>query len=295
MNRWDGIYEFVHVAEASGFSAAARQLNVSTSQISKSIARLEERLGIRLINRTTRRFTLTAEGEHFYLRCKKILEDFDQAELDVTSHRSDPHGIIRINIAGNVPDYFLVPLLGQLLRDYSRLKLDLRFTEQRQDLVGGGFDLAIWEGELETSTLVARKLLDNHYLLVAQPDYIASHALPSSINDLAQHNCIGAANSHWQLSDHDKLIDWPVNGSWFSNQVSSQREAVLAGMGIACLPQLAIWDDLHNGKLIQVLPDNCRHSQPLWVLYPHHRQLSAKTRLLVDFFSDQFSRFQRPA
>jgi DNA-binding transcriptional LysR family regulator len=292
MTRWDGIYEFVHVAEANGFSAAARQLNVSTSQISKSIAKLEERLGVRLINRTTRRFTLTAEGEHFYLRCKKILEDFDQAELDVSSHRSDPHGIIRINIAGNIPDYFLVPLLGPLIRDYSRLKLDLRFTEQRQDLVGGGFDLAIWEGELETSTLVARKLLENRYLLVAHPDYIASHALPLSVHDLAQHNCIGSANSQWPLVENEKIIDWPVDGHWFSNQVSSQREAALAGVGIARLPLLAIWEDLKAQRLVQVLPTSCRYSQPLWVLYPHHRQLSAKTRLLVDYFSEQFTRFQ---
>jgi DNA-binding transcriptional LysR family regulator len=292
MSRRDGIYEFVHVAEAQGFSAAARQLNVSTSQISKSIAKLEDRLGVRLINRTTRRFTLTAEGEHFYLRCKKILEDFDQAELDVSSHRSDPHGIIRINIAGNIPDYFLIPLLGNLTRDYSRLKLDLRFTEQRQDLVGGGFDLAIWEGELETSTLVARKLLENRYLLVAHPDYIASHALPNSIHDLQQHSCIAAANSHWPLIENDKVIDWTVEGNWFSNQVTSQRQAALAGMGIARLPLLSIWEDLQTQRLVQVLPTSCRYSQPVWVLYPHHRQLSAKTRLLVDFFSEQFNRFQ---
>jgi DNA-binding transcriptional LysR family regulator len=292
MTRWDGIYEFVHVAEANSFSAAARRLTVSTSQVSKSIAKLEERLGVRLINRTTRRFTLTAEGEHFYLRCKKIIEDFDQAELDATSHRSDPHGIIKINIAGNIPDYFLVPLLGTLIRDYSRLRLDLRFTEQRQELVGGGFDLAIWEGELETSSLVARKLIDNRYVLVAHPDYIASHAMPLSIVDLAQHQCIGAANSHWPLIENDKVIDWPIEGNWYSNQVSSQREAVLAGMGIARLPLLAIWDDLQSQRLIQILPSSCRYSQPLWVLYPQHRQLSAKTRLLVDFFSENFSRFQ---
>lgn len=292
MNRWDGIYEFAKVAEASGFSAAARLLNVSTSQISKSISKLEERLGVRLINRTTRRFTLTAEGEHFYLRCKKIIEDFDQAELDVSSHRTDPHGIIRINISGNIPDYLLVPLLGPLTLDYSRLKLDLRFTEERQELIRGSYDLAIWEGELETSSLVARKLLDNRYVLVAHPDYIASHALPTSVNDLAHHHCIGAANSQWSLIENDKAIHWPIDGHWFSNQASSQRQAALAGVGIALLPILTVWDDLEAQRLIQILPTSCRYSQPVWVLYPHHRQLSAKTRLLVDYFSEQFARFQ---
>lgn len=292
MTRWDGIYEFVHIAEASSFSAAARMLKVSTSQVSKSIAKLEERLGVRLINRTTRQFTLTTEGENFYLRCKKIIEDFDQAELDVKSHRFDPHGAIRINIAGNIPDYFLAPLFATLLREYNRLKLDIRFTEKREDLVGGGFDLAIWEGELETSSLVARKLIENRYLLVAHPDYIASHAMPTTVADLAQHNCIAAANSHWPLIENDKLIDWPVEGNWLSNKVSSQREAVLAGSGIARLPLLAIWDDLQSQRLIQVLPTSCRYSQMLWILYPHHRQLSAKTRLLVDFFSEKFNRFQ---
>lgn len=288
MGRWEGIYEFIHVVDAGSFSAAATRMGLSNSQVSKLIARLEDRLGVRLLNRTTRRLTLTDEGEHFYHRCKRIIEAFDSAEQDVSAHRSEPRGTLKINIAGAFPEQFIVPLLAHFLDAHPRLQVDLDFTEQRADLIASGYDLGICQGQLEDSSLVARKLADSHYQLVAHPAYLARHGTPQSVEDLQRHNCLAGCETTWPL-DNGRSAGFKVRGNWRSNSVASLLLAARSGLGIALLPGFAVSEDIRGGQLVPVLSSASHSTQPVWVVYPQTRHLSAKVRLFVDYLVDNFA------
>ncbi|HUH37932.1 MAG TPA: LysR family transcriptional regulator [Spongiibacteraceae bacterium] len=286
MARWDGIYEFVRVVECDSFSGAAERLGISNSQVSKLVARLEDRLGVRLLNRTTRRLTLTEEGEHFYLRCKRTIDEFESAEQDLSSLQNDPRGTLRINMAGSFQEHFIVPMLADFLKAYPGLSVELDFSDQPLNLVSHGHDVAICEGELADSSLVARKLADNHHYLVAHPDYLARHGSPQTVDELQQHNCLTGAQRVWSLSDGTRQLQVKVQGNWQSKNEAALLSAARAGLGIAQLPFFSVLEDIAQGRLVQVLPAWSQHTSPVWIIYPQSRHLTAKVRVFVDYLVD---------
>jgi DNA-binding transcriptional LysR family regulator len=283
MARWDGIYEFVQVVNNASFSAAAEKMNMSNSQVSKLVARLEERLGIRLLNRTTRKLTLTDEGEHFYHRCKSTIINFEDAEQAIASHQSEPRGHLKVNISGDFQDRFIAPILADFLKTYPKVEATIDFTDLRADIIGGGYDLSICEGQLEDSSLVARKLADNYHYLVAHPDYLKQHGTPQSIDELKNHNCLTSSDNVWYLSDGGETVQIKVHGNWRSDNGAARLSAAQNGLGIALLPFFSVLDDIADKNLIQILEPWNKYPQPVWVMYPQHRYLSAKVRLFIDY------------
>jgi DNA-binding transcriptional LysR family regulator len=292
MSRWDGIVEFVQVVESSSFSRAAEALSMSTSQVSKLVARLEERLGLRLLNRTTRRLTLTDEGEHFYQHCRQTIDQFDEAEKQVTLGQNEPRGKLRVNIAGSFQERFLVPMLCNFQKLHPRLQVEVVFTDQRVDLISGSYDLAICPGELPDSSMVARKLADNYLYLVAHPDYLAAHGTPQSIEDLKQHNCLAGSDKTWYFGNGQETLQITPQGNWHSDNGNALLSAARSGAGLALLPFFAVLDDIKQGTLVQVLPQWSQHPQPVWVMYPEKRYVAARVRLFIDYLIEHIQQIR---
>ncbi len=292
MARWEGIYEFVQVVEHGSFTAAAEAIGLSTSQVSKLISRLEDRLGARLLRRTTRRLTLTDEGQQFYQRCRQGLDTFERAEEDIAQWRREPRGQLKVNITGVFQERFLVPILASFSKRYPRLQVDVDFTVARPDLVAEGYDLCVCYGELADSSLVARKLADNTNYLVASPDYLAEHGTPDSIETLGQHNCLRGVDSVWYLSDGKDSVQLRPEGNWHSDNGAALLSAARCGLGIALLPFFSVLDDIQQGTLVQLLPEWSRYPQPVWIMYPQQRHLPIKVRLFVDYLLEELQRVE---
>lgn len=289
MARWDGIEEFVQVVDCGSFTAAAERLGQSTSQVSKLLARLEQRLGVTLLNRTTRRLTLTDAGEHFYQHCKQTIDGFEAGERALASLQSAPRGHLKINIAGSFQERFLVPILADFSRLYPELEISVQFSDRRIDLIDAGFDVTICPGELEDSSMVARKLADNFLYLVAHPGYLAAHGTPQSVDELKQHNLLAGSENLWTLGNGQQTVQLRAQGNWHSDNGTAQLAAARCSVGIALLPFFTVLDDIAQGDLIHVLPEWSKHPQPVWIMYPHGRYLSAKVRVFIDYLVEHLS------
>jgi len=283
MSRWEGIHEFVQVVEAGNFTGAATRLNVSPSQISKQIARLEERLQVRLLNRSTRRIILTAEGELFYHRCKRIVESLESAEEDIGLHRSEVRGHLHLSVDSDIGENFIAPLIAKFLAEQPQLSIELTLSDGCADLIGPGHDVGIWLGKLDDSNLVARKLCELRLTAVASPAYIARHSAPNHPNELARHNCIVSSNDEWTLSDGVHTSTTQVPSNWRSTHASARLAAAIANAGIALLPAPLVQTAIAAAQLLPVLEAWSRHSEPLWAVYPQNRYLPARVRLFLNF------------
>jgi DNA-binding transcriptional LysR family regulator len=292
MKRWDGIIEFVGVVEANSFSGAAERLGIANSQVSKRIAQLEERLGVRLLNRTTRRLTLTDEGEHYYQHCKRLIEESEQVEMAITSGQSEPRGHLRINLSGSFQERFIVPLLARFMQDNPKLTLSVDFTDQPVDLIEGGYDISVCQGQLEDSSVIARKIGDIRNYLVAHPAYLQQHGTPRTAEDLKEHNCLLGPDRNWYLSNGRETVQLKVAGSWHSDNGAALRAAALTGLGIAQLPFFSVLEDIERGDLVQILEPWNRFEHPVWILYPQSRLLSAKIRLCIDYLLQNLAAMQ---
>ena len=283
MNRWEGIYEFVQVVEASSFTGAAARLNVSTSQISKQIARLEERLQVRLLNRSTRRIILTAEGELFYHRCKRIVESLESAEEDIGLHQSEARGHLHLAVNSEIGESLIAELIARFLTEQPQLSVEMTLSEGCGDLIGPGHDLAIWLGQLDDSSLIARKLCDLQMIAVASPAYLARHNTPRHPEDIVRHNCLVSTDNVWRFSDGHNTLSQRVPSNWRSPQASVRMAAAMADAGIAMLPQRLVCNAVAKQQLVPILEDWCQQQEPLWAVYPQNRYLPARVRLLLVF------------
>ncbi|WP_372758676.1 LysR family transcriptional regulator [Litorivivens sp.] len=290
MARWDGIYEFVQVVEHHSFTEAAKTLNMSTSQVSKLISRLEDRLGTRLLLRTTRSLALTDEGQQFYRRSKHAIDTFEKAEEDLALSRNEPRGNLKVNISGSFQERFLVPILANFTKQFPRLHVQLDFTDAQPDLVKESYDLSVAYGELKSSTLVARKLADNFNYLVASPDYLAAHGTPDSLEALNQHNCLVGVDSLWYLSNGEETVQIQPEGNWRSDNGAALLSAARCGLGIASLPFFSVMEDISQGNLTQVLPEWSQYPQPVWIMYPQQRHLPIKVRLFIDYLMEELNK-----
>jgi DNA-binding transcriptional LysR family regulator len=292
MDPFSGLAAFVRPAETQSFVAAGRLLGVSASAVGKSVARLEERLGVRLFQRSTRHMRLTQEGELFYQRCRRVIDDVDEAETALSLATEAPRGRLRISVI--VMGYrFLMPILPEFRRRYPDIELDLDFDDRLVDMIDDGFDAAIRLGELRDSRLTARRLGAWRAMLCASPDYLREHGVPLHPCDLEGHACIRFRNH-----SSGKLQPWitrtdagepaprlPAN--MICNNIEAMLAAATNGLGIAYVPSFVAREAQAHGKLVPVLEDYVIEGGTFWMLWPQQRQILPRLRVFVDFVCER--------
>ncbi|AVT12576.1 LysR family transcriptional regulator [Paracidovorax avenae] len=287
MDSLNGFTVFVQVAETRSFVAAGRLMGVSASAVGKSVARLEEKLGVRLFHRSTRSVTLTAEGALFLERSRRILAEIEAAELELSQATAAPRGRLRVSLP--LVSSLVLPVLGEFMREYPEIELDLDFTDRMVDVVEEGFDAVVRTGEPADSRLSARRLGTFQMRLVASPDYLARRGTPATPADLGQHACL-----HYRFPNSGKLETWALRQtpgepevqlptSMICNNIETRVCFALQGLGIAYLPDFAVRGPLADGRLTQILAGHVERSGVFHVLWPASRHPSPKVRALVDF------------
>lgn len=278
---------FVHAADARSFTVAGRALGVSSSAIGKAIARLEERLAVRLLHRSTRTITLTPEGARFLERCRRIFSEVEAAELEIAHTRDAPRGKLRISMP--IVGMLMMPTLTAFMRAHPAIELDLDFTDRLVDVIDEGFDGVIRAGEVRDSRLMSRRLGTFHLVLVGAPAYFARRGAPRKPAELLTHACL-----HHRYATNGKLEPWPLRraGTRFelpTSAVANTIEPLIymaeQGLGITCLPDFAIHRQLAEGTLTTVLDRHVRHAGTFRMLWPSSRYMSPKLRVFVDFMA----------
>jgi len=297
MDRLAGITAFVRVAETGGFSAAARNLNVSTTTVSGQVQALENALGVRLLNRTTRRVGLTDAGREYYERCAQILHELAEADEAAGALQVTPRGRLRVYCHQGL-SRFIAPVVTRLLGEYLEVTLDVLTGDAMIDLVQEGFDLAIMPFAPPDSMLIQRTLAKWRHVLCCAPHYLETHAAPRSPADLTKHNCLLYAYSIYGrdfvfLDAAGNPLTTRVSGNLVSSSVAVMRDAALAGRGLWLCPPFIVSDLLASGQLITLLADYGRAEMDIVALYPHRRQLSAKVRLFLDLLVGRFAEEER--
>lgn len=281
---------FARVVTAGNMSAAGREMGLSPAVVSKRISHLEERLGARLFQRTTRQLTLTEGGQGFYDRVVNILAGIEEAEAYVTRRNANPRGTLRVSAPTAFGRMHIAPFMAKFLTQYPDMHLNLDLSDDLVDIVGEGFDAAIRIAELEDSSLVARKLAPSHRVICAAPSYLATVRKPTSLSDLAKHNCLtAAAQEVWRLDGPDGPVSIRVNGNIRTNSTEVVRESVIAGLGIALRSTWDVGSELKSGKLKIILPEY--HESPrvaVYAVYPCRQFIPAKLRVFIDFLSNLY-------
>lgn len=283
----NGFVVFVQVAETRSFVAAGRLLGVSASAVGKSVARLEEKLGVRLFHRSTRSVTLTAEGTLFLERSRRILAEIEAAELELSQASAAPRGRLRVSLP--LVSSLVLPVLGDFMHAYPEIELDLDFTDRMVDVIEEGFDAVVRTGEPADSRLSARRLGRFQMHLVASPDYLARRGWPRTPADLLQHSCL-----HYRFPTSGKLESWALRQtpgepelqlptSMICNNIETRVCFALRGLGIAYLPDFAIREPLADGRVLPVLADHVEGTGVFHLLWPASKHPSPKVRALVDF------------
>ena len=293
--RWDGISEFVYVANYESFTRAAKELGISTAQVSRQISALEKRLNIKLLYRTTRKVSLTEEGRVFYQHCRGVLDGLDAAEQAVSNLQSKPQGRIKLTAPVTYGEQQLLPLVNDFMVQYSDIEVTAFLSNQKIDLIDGGYDLAIRIGKLSDSTMMAKKLSRRTNFVCAAPAYLEKYGMPHSLSDLNQHNCLLGTRDYWHFIEDgkidsgknaDKEKNLRVSGSVQYNSGHSLVDAALKGLGIVQLPDYYVQKYLASGELVSLLNNYREPEESIWAIYPHNRHLSPKIRLLVDYLAE---------
>jgi DNA-binding transcriptional LysR family regulator len=289
MDRLGDLDIFARVAATGSMSQAARDLGLSPPVISKRIKRLEERLGTRLLQRTTRQIALTEAGRGFHERVLAILASVEEAENWVSQRAMLARGPLRVSAPTTFGRLHVAPHLVRFLERYPDISLDLSLSDAFVDVVGDGFDVAIRIADLQDTSLVARKLAPNHRVLCAAPSYLARQGRPESIADLARHALLVHNADHWRLEGPEGAVSVPVASRVATNSSEVIREAVIAGMGIALRSTWDVGPELRAGELVQVLPRyRASHRVAIHAVYPSRRHLPQRTRVFIDFLLELY-------
>jgi len=279
---------FVHVAETRSFVAAGRILGVSASAVGKSIARMESKLKVRLFHRSTRSVTLTAEGALFLERSRRIVAELEAAESELSQLSENPRGRLRMSLP--LLSTLLLPVLGEFMRRYPDIELDLDFTDRVVDVVEEGFDAVVRTGQMVDSRLSMRKLGTFHHLLVGSPGYFAEHGWPREPQDLLTHRCL-----HFRYPNSGKLEPRPVPAhvdvalpvSMVCNNIETRLCFSVQGLGITCLPDFSVRKELARGQLVTVLDEHVKRSADFYILWPSGGYMTPKLRVFIDFISER--------
>jgi len=284
---------FVRSVDGGGFSAAARELGLTPSALSKLVTRLEDRLGARLLQRTTRRLQLTPEGEAFYVRSRRILADMDEAEAEVVAAGVRPTGLLRLHCGSAFGMHQLAPAIPLFLERHPGVELDITISDEPLVGLGEGVDLAIRIGALDESSMVARRICNLERVICAAPAYLERCGTPRTPDDLQQHNCLWITSlpvlRRWPFDTDDGIRVVHIDGNVVANSAETVLLLALAGVGITRLTDVIVGDAIRRGELVPILSD-WHHVEPvpLYATYPSGRNLSPKIRAMVDFLVEQF-------
>ena len=283
---------FVQVADTGNFSQVARDRGLSNSVVSKYVATLEEDLGVRLLNRTTRSLSLTEIGEDYRSRCRQILDHVENARQSVTSLHIEPRGLLRINAPMSFGIMHLGGVISRFTEAYPDVEIDLELNDRFIDVVGEGFDIALRIGSLEASTLIARKLAPIQRVCCGAPSYLKSKGSPVHPRNLVDHNGLYYGHrgwtEYWHLNGPDGRHDVDGRVTLKSNNGDVLKAAAVSGAGLVVMPTFIMWEEVKADRLIHVLPDYRSQELGLYALYPPTRNLSAKVRLFIDHLVDAF-------
>jgi len=285
LDRLTSLEVFSKVVDSGGFSAAGRRLNMSTTMVSNHVQALEDRLGARLLNRTTRKVSLTEVGRAYYDRCIQILADIEQADDVAGALQSTPRGTLRVYTATHIVQ-FVAPVITEFLAAYPDVKVDLSMGERTIDLIEEGFDVAIRLTPPPDSSLIVRSLATWRHVLCCSQAYIEKLGRPEQLSELAERNCLRHVNypyDEWRFVDRKGApASVRVSGRLISNSGETLRRAALEGVGIVLAPGFLLHDDLESGRLVRLLPEYRPVEFSMNAVYPHRHHLSAKVRTFID-------------
>ncbi|AHI29453.1 LysR family transcriptional regulator [Marinobacter similis] len=283
MYRWEGVNEFVAVAETESFTQAARRLGVSTAQVSRQVSALETRLATRLFYRTTRRVSVTEAGRIYYQQCRQVLDALDDAERSITNLQLSPRGKLRLTAPITYGEKRIAPLVNEFVVKYPELDVEMNLTNQKLDLVGEGYDLAVRLGKLEDSSMMARRLASRTLYVCASPQYLSAHGAPQELAELAQHNCLQGNLDYWRFQEQGQPRNVRISGNIRCDSGRALLDAALKGIGIVQLPDYYVQTALDTGQLLPLLTNYREDDDGIWAVYPQTRHLSPKVRMLLDF------------
>jgi len=293
MDSLAAMVSFARVVDEGGFSPAARRLGLSKSAVSKQVARLEDRLGTRLLNRTTRRLSLTEAGARLYERCQRIIAEAEAAEAEAGSLQTEPSGLLRVSVGVSFGQGQLAPLLPRLLERYPGLTLEMVLNDRAVDLVEEGYDVALRIGRLADSPLIARRLATVRMVTAAAPAYLARHGMPVAPRDLREHDCFGysylAGGIAWSFSGPDGVVQHRFRPRVSMNNGDALAAAAAAGLGVVQMPSFILARHLRSGALAEILTDQPPPAIALYAVYPPGRPLAAKVRVFIDFAAECFT------
>ena len=294
MDRFQSLAVFAKVVEHGGFARAAQRLQVSASAVSRHVAELESHLGVRLLNRTTRKLSLTESGQAFHERTVQLLSDLEEAEIAVASSAVSPRGTLRLTCPITFGEWYVAPAIAAFAARHPQLRFDVELSDRMVDLVEEGFDLAIRIGTSSSQALIARPIGETRLVCVASPAYVARNGVPKVPQDLMKHRCLvysyQSIRDVWRFTDvrgdeHIVRISGPV----MSNNGRFLAELAACGVGISIEPDILVRDDLRRGRLVEVLSGFRPPAVPIHAVYPSRRHLSAKVRAFVDFIASRFA------
>lgn len=280
---------FIHAAEARSFTAAGRTLGISSSAVGKAVARLEERLGVQLLHRSTRNVTLTFEGTQFLKRCQNIFAEFEAAEQEIMQATTAPRGRLRVSLP--LIGMLMMPSLSAFAKEHPAIELDLDFTDRLVDVIEEGFDAVIRTGRVSDSQLMMRTLGTYSYVIVGAPSYLERHGVPESPEDLAQHSCLlhrwsaSGKFEKWQLSRDQVDLDIDLPATVIANTMEPLIDMAERGLGLVYTPIFSVRRQLADGTLRTVLDSHLRDTGTLQVLWPSSRHRSPKLKTFVDFMA----------
>lgn len=287
-----GMRTYAAVVSTGSFTAAADRLGISKALTSKYVGQLEEHLGVRLLNRTTRQLNMTEAGQAYYQRCRQLLDDIAELEAAVRDQQEAPQGRLVVAAPTTFGEIYLTRAVADYLDEQPGVSVDLVLADRYVNIVDEGFDLAVRIGELADSSLVARRLAPARIVACAAPEYLARMGVPRHPDELQSHSCIIDTNfrtaENWPFQEEGRRFTIKVNGRFQVNNAVAVREMVVAGQGIALCPMYIIEEDLRDGRLQVLLQNHEVLDYGIYAVYPHNRHLAAKVRTFVDFLVRRF-------
>lgn len=295
MDRLQTLSIFARVAEMESFTAAAKSLGIPKATASNAVQQLEARLATRLLQRTTRKVSLTHDGVAFYERCKDLLADADEMEAMFQKSGETLAGRIRVDLSTRMARFTVIPALPKFLEEHPSLQIELGSTDRNVDLVREGYDCVVRGGTLAESGLVVRKVAELPLVNCASPEYLRRHGKPKSLRDLERHllvhyvGTLGAKPDGWEYEEDGQWKELPMRGQVTVNNAEAYVAAAIAGLGLIQSPRSSMEEDLAAGRLVEVLPKLRARSMPVSILYPHRRQLSRRVRVFMDWLAQTIS------
>jgi DNA-binding transcriptional LysR family regulator len=294
MDKFQEMRTFVGVIDAGSFVGAAQALNMSKPAVSRYVGDLEARLGIRLLHRTTRKLSLTEEGEVFYSRCQEVLTSIDEAESEITSRSGTAIGSIRVNAPVTFGNLHLSGLWGQFKALHPQVTLDITLADRVVDIVEEGYDLAVRIARLPSSSLISRKLSSTRMVVCASPEYLRKAGTPAHPSDIAKHAVLAysywSTKDEWEFQGPSENVSVRTHPFLHCNSGDTCRAGALKHQGIILQPTFLIGQDLANGSLVEILPEFKSVELGVYVMYPTRKNVSPKVRLMIDFLISRFKK-----